>query len=163
MMTTRPPLKTQRGTVLLVSLVILLLMTMLAITAVSTSSLQERMAFNSQQNNSAFQAAESGLDTTIALIVDRNAPAVDRTINICKAATACPDTKSASEISSRVRIATASRIEDGFDIKDGTGSPAVTTYDMTSSATLDPTPGVAITDANINARHIQGFMTVEIR
>lgn len=153
----------QRGAVLLVSLVILLLMTMLAITAVSTSSLQERMAFNSQQANTAFQAAESGLDATIAMIEARTTPATDRTINICKAAEACPSDKSADAISSRVRIEVASRVEDGFDLKEGVGTPAVTTYDMTSSATLDPTPGVAITDTTLNARHLQGYMTVEIR
>jgi type IV pilus assembly protein PilX len=47
--------------VLLVSLVLLLILTTIAITAASTSSLQVRMAANSQQQNIAFQAAESGL------------------------------------------------------------------------------------------------------
>lgn len=51
----------QNGMVLLVSLVLLLILTTIAITAASTSSLQVRMAANSQQQNIAFQAAESGL------------------------------------------------------------------------------------------------------
>ncbi len=51
----------QNGIALLVSLVLLLLLTIIAITAASTSSLQIRMATNSQQQNAAFQAAESGI------------------------------------------------------------------------------------------------------
>jgi type IV pilus assembly protein PilX len=46
---------------LLVSLVLLLVLTTIAITAASTSSLQVRIAANSQQQNVAFQAAESGI------------------------------------------------------------------------------------------------------
>lgn len=57
----------QRGAALLVSLVLLLLLTILAITAARTSSLQQRMASNAQEQNSAFQAAESGLSRWIAL------------------------------------------------------------------------------------------------
>ena len=53
--------QSQRGVVLLVSLLILLLLSMIAITASNQASLQQRMAANSQQQNSAFQAAESGL------------------------------------------------------------------------------------------------------
>ncbi|MNO77038.1 hypothetical protein D3C76_681330 [compost metagenome] len=52
---------TQTGMALLVSLVLLLLLTIIAITAASQSTLQERMAANSQQQNIAFQAAESGV------------------------------------------------------------------------------------------------------
>lgn len=51
----------QQGVVLVVSLLLLLLLTILAITAARTSSLQQRMAGNAQEQNVAFQAAESGL------------------------------------------------------------------------------------------------------
>lgn len=57
----------QRGVVLVVSLMLLLLLTILAITAARTSSLQQRMAGNAQEQNSAFQAAESGLSRWIVL------------------------------------------------------------------------------------------------
>lgn len=57
----------QQGVALLVSLVLLLLLTVLAITAARTSSLQQRMASNAQEQNSAFQAAESGLSRWITL------------------------------------------------------------------------------------------------
>lgn len=51
----------QQGTVLLVSLLLLLMLTVIAITAASQSNLQLRIASNAQQQNIAFQAAESGL------------------------------------------------------------------------------------------------------
>lgn len=51
----------QSGMALLVSLVLLLLLTIIAIAAANRSTLQERMAANSQQQNIAFQASESGI------------------------------------------------------------------------------------------------------
>ncbi|WP_454254501.1 pilus assembly PilX family protein [Pseudomonas sp. Marseille-Q8238] len=55
----------QSGMVLLISLVLLLMLTLIAIAAAHQSSLQTRMAANSQQQNIAFQAAESGLSAWI--------------------------------------------------------------------------------------------------
>jgi type IV pilus assembly protein PilX len=62
-MNTRTP---QAGVALLVCLILLLLLTVIAITAATQSTLQERMAANSQQQNIAFQAAESGIQGWIA-------------------------------------------------------------------------------------------------
>ncbi|MFJ3263605.1 PilX N-terminal domain-containing pilus assembly protein [Pseudomonas sp. NPDC086581] len=53
--------KTQRGMALLVSLVLLLILTVLAIAMASNSTMQQRISANAQQQNIAFQAAESGL------------------------------------------------------------------------------------------------------
>jgi type IV pilus assembly protein PilX len=55
------PRPAQSGMALLVSLVLLLLLTIIAIAAANRSTLQERMAANSQQQNIAFQASESGI------------------------------------------------------------------------------------------------------
>ena len=52
---------TQRGTALVMTLVILLLLTMLGITAINTSTLEERMAGNTKDQNLSFQAAETAL------------------------------------------------------------------------------------------------------
>jgi type IV pilus assembly protein PilX len=51
----------QRGSALVVALVFLLLMTMLGISAMQGSNLQERMAGNLRDRNMAFQAAEAAL------------------------------------------------------------------------------------------------------
>lgn len=51
----------QRGAILIVSLLLLLVMTVLALTASQTTRLQERMAGNARDMDLAFQAAEAGL------------------------------------------------------------------------------------------------------
>ncbi|HBM07097.1 hypothetical protein CXF92_02785 [Pseudomonas sp. Choline-3u-10] len=55
--------KSQRGSALLVSLVFLLLLTMIGISSIQDSILQERMAGNNRDREVAFQAAEAGLRT----------------------------------------------------------------------------------------------------
>ncbi len=51
----------QQGAILVVSLLLLLVMTLLGITAVSTTTLEEKMASNYRQRQLAFQAASSAL------------------------------------------------------------------------------------------------------
>lgn len=58
-------LNPQRGMALIVSLLLLLILTVLAISMATTSTLQQRIAGNSQQQNIAFQAAESGLNAWV--------------------------------------------------------------------------------------------------
>lgn len=55
------PLHRQRGTVLVVAMILLLVLTLLGVTALNTTSVEERMAYNSQEMTRAFQAAETGL------------------------------------------------------------------------------------------------------
>jgi len=52
----------QSGAILIVSMIILLILTLLGVTAMNTSSLQQRMASNTQEQVHAFQAAETGLN-----------------------------------------------------------------------------------------------------
>lgn len=51
----------QRGVALIVALIFLLLMNILAVTALGTTTLEERMASNMSDKNIAFQSAESAL------------------------------------------------------------------------------------------------------
>ncbi len=51
----------QQGVALIVALIFLLLMNILAVTALGTTTLEERMASNMSDKNIAFQAAESAL------------------------------------------------------------------------------------------------------
>lgn len=51
----------QRGVALIMALVFLVLLTLLGITAMSTTNLEEKMAGNSKDRNLAFQAAETAL------------------------------------------------------------------------------------------------------
>tara|TARA_R110002094_G_scaffold130509_1_gene124023 strand:- start:3610 stop:4089 length:480 start_codon:yes stop_codon:yes gene_type:complete len=51
----------QRGAVLFTTLMFMIILTMLAVTSMSTNTLEEKMAANSQETNYSFQAAESAL------------------------------------------------------------------------------------------------------
>ncbi|MCP5012169.1 MAG: hypothetical protein GY942_19500 [Aestuariibacter sp.] len=57
----RPPVKQQQGIVLVFCLVLLLVTTLLGITAMSTTSLEETMTQNERDRHTAFQAAEAAL------------------------------------------------------------------------------------------------------
>lgn len=54
--------KNQKGAVLVISLIFLMLLTLLSISGMQLSSLQEKMVGNSRDKNLAFQAAESALN-----------------------------------------------------------------------------------------------------
>ena len=51
----------QRGAALIISLIFLLLMTLIGVTSMQTTTMQERMAGNTRDRNLALQAAEAGL------------------------------------------------------------------------------------------------------
>ena len=52
----------QQGAVLITALMLLVILTILGITSMSTTTMEERMAANSQEINRAFQAASTGLE-----------------------------------------------------------------------------------------------------
>ena len=52
----------QSGAVLIVAMILLVVLTLLGVTAMNTTSLQERIASNTQEQVHAFQAAETGLN-----------------------------------------------------------------------------------------------------
>lgn len=66
---TRLP-KKQTGIALIVGLLMLLLLTIIMVSAVQVTSLEQRMASNLQNNNVAFQAAEIALREAEALILN---------------------------------------------------------------------------------------------
>lgn len=60
-MPVRLSMKQQRGAVLVVSLLLLLVMTVLALGASQTTRLQERMSANMRDRDLAFESSEAGL------------------------------------------------------------------------------------------------------
>lgn len=77
MMTTTQPeagpgarLRGERGSALAIALIFLLLMTLLGVSAMQGSNLQERMAGNLRDRNMAFQAAEAALRTGETWLMD---------------------------------------------------------------------------------------------
>lgn len=63
----------QRGSVLIISLVLLIVLTMLGLSAMQNTSLEEHMVGNMRSENVAFQAAESGLRVGEAWLASRPA------------------------------------------------------------------------------------------
>ena len=58
--------ESQSGAVLFTALVLMVLMTLLAVTMMGNTAIDEKMAQNSQEQNRAFQAAETGIELALA-------------------------------------------------------------------------------------------------
>ncbi|NOR71031.1 MAG: pilus assembly protein PilX [Methylomarinum sp.] len=71
--------KSQTGVVLVVSLVMLLLLTLIGLTGMQTTSLEEKMAGNIRNQNLAFQAAESALRAGEAVLTQATLPSFNDT------------------------------------------------------------------------------------
>ncbi|TVQ94526.1 MAG: pilus assembly protein [Chromatiaceae bacterium] len=80
-----PSRRYQQGTVLAIGLVLLLVITLLGISAMQTTVLQERMAGNLRQTNLALQAAEAALQAALAYLGSQQAPPLPRSGDIAKA------------------------------------------------------------------------------
>lgn len=93
----------QRGVVLVVGLIFLLLMTVIGITSIQTTTLDERMAGNANDRNIAFQAAEAGLRRAEALIMGATNK-YDFQSQFVRSATPTPDADSAWTINSTDHI-----------------------------------------------------------
>ncbi|MCY1350992.1 hypothetical protein D9M69_372430 [compost metagenome] len=152
-------LSPQRGVALIVSLTLLLLLTVLAIAASNTAALQERMAFNSQEGNVAFQTAESAIADAVDKL-DRNVvPSSDSLYQL-----SYDNTDPIPDRVARARILVSGEEEYGNSIC-VSNCPVFINYNITSSATLDPDADTAaeITPNNTNARHLRGYRDREIR
>jgi type IV pilus assembly protein PilX len=64
----RSPIRSrqQRGAALVVGLILLMVLTLLAISGMNTASLELQMAGNAQYGQNAFQAAETGIERTMS-------------------------------------------------------------------------------------------------
>ncbi|MGB5834886.1 MAG: pilus assembly protein [Thiohalocapsa sp.] len=67
---------TQPGAVLVLGLVVLLVITVVGVTGMRTTVMQERMAGNMRQNNTALQAAEAALQAGLAYIEGKASPPI---------------------------------------------------------------------------------------
>lgn len=85
----------QSGAVLLVSLIFLLLLTVIGLSAIQSSTLQERMAGNTRDINAAFQAAEAGIREAEEFLQSATLPAFDGTDGLYQV---CFDTDSTSSV-----------------------------------------------------------------
>lgn len=145
--------KKQSGIALLVSLILLLLLTIVAVTASNTANLQERAALNAQQQNSAFQAAESALDAITNSISPNNINALNLQTDYNT------DTDKGTN-----SFATVSRTEELGNTLDDKRKVYIFTYRGCGSAlsktelTINDCPeNNASVQAGITAKHAQGY------
>lgn len=73
--------KHQQGVVLIVCLMLLLVMTLLSVSTMNTSIMQEKMAANAQNSNHTFQAAESAINTQITSILGGDSSELNLAMN----------------------------------------------------------------------------------
>ena len=141
--------KTQHGAALVVGLMLLVVITVLAISGMNTATTELAMARNDQAYEDAFQAAENGIET-----------ALSQGQFVTAGSTAL-----AQEISSHQNIATTIQFEDSTMVPDkafslGVGS-GISAYHFqaTSLAEYRRDPG-NVTDRDSTATHTQAFYVV---
>lgn len=143
----------QQGMVLLISLVLLLILTIVAISAVTLSGSQERMAANSQQQNVAFQAAESGLQFWVDSYQSTSI-SVDSTRTLENAG---DNTVPRYRVNAVAKVCTD--VPNTLNVAEGSGIPQMICYDISSQAKAcaDDACSIASDDGQARALHMQGY------
>lgn len=148
-MKTLTPIKQQQGAALVVGLILLVVITVLAISGMNTATTELAMARNDQNYENAFQAAESGIET--ALSTGQFNTAVGSSVTY--------------SITSHETVTTSLMFEDSTAVPDkafslGAGSK-VSAYHFiaTSAAESKRAPG-STTDRDSTATHSQAFYIV---
>lgn len=159
----------QHGMVLLVSLMLLLILTIVAITAASTATLQEKMAYNSQQQNQAFAAAESGInlwisnfaETQIATNITNHAIADGSNNRMAFTSVSTPNPTNCATVVPSYSL----------NAGEGAGTPQYACYEITSVAKACADPANAstsncapnVSDNQARALHVQGYLNRTIQ
>lgn len=134
----------QQGAALVIGLILLLVLTILAVSGVVTSTLELRMVGNQQQQERAFQAAEVAVEEALAN------PVLSTTTEEIQAPTAVPDAPG-DEFEFRLQFAGESPIGSGLTgYSIGSG---FTAYHFAVDATGTSTGGAV-------SRHVQGFYII---
>lgn len=142
----------QAGAALIVSLVLLVVVTVLAISGMNTATTELAMARNDQSYENAFQAAETGLE--LALATRRFSTRVPVVV--------------AQEITATESVAVSVNFENSTPVPDdrafslGSGA-GVSAYHFVVSSTGSSKPaggGGAVTDRDATATHTQAFYVI---
>ena len=143
--------KTQSGAALIVSLVLLVVVTVLAVSGMNTATMELAMARNDQSFENAFQAAETGLE--IALSQGRFS--TQAPINVAQ------DINNFDSVAASVNFEESTHVPDrAFSLGFGSGVVAYH-FLVTSAAQSKPagTGGIE-TDRDATATHTQAFYVV---
>ncbi len=141
----------QQGAALVIGLVLLVVVTVLAVTGMNTATTELAMARNHQNYENAFQAAETGLEAAISRGVYSTVGTVNTTANI----------NANDSVSLMIQYEDSTLVPDrAFSLGVGSG---ISAYHFLATATADSKrQGTAggVTDRDSSAIHTQAFYTV---
>ena len=141
--------KRQQGAALIIGLLLLVVITILAVSGMNTATTELAMARNNQTYENAFQAAETGLETALAQGNWNTA------VNIV----VTPPTTIYEVISATIQFEDSTLVPDkAFSLGSGSGIAAFH-FIATSQAEYRMDPG-NVTDRDASATHTQSFYVV---
>ena len=141
--------KHQQGAALIVGLLLLVVITVLAVSGMNTATTELAMARNDQTSENVFQSAEKGLETALAQGLFSTAAPIDVTV----------PTTTYEEISATIQYEDSTLVPDrAFSLGAGSGISAHH-FIVTSDAAFRADPG-SITDRDATASHTQAFYVV---
>jgi len=143
------PYKNQSGAALVVGLLLLVVITVLAISGMNTATTELAMARNDQNYENAFQAAETGLENALA----------QGQFNTLAGTTVTQYINTYDSVTSTIQFENSTIVPDkAFSL--GVGSGVVAYHFLaTATAKSERSPGIA-TDRDSNAVHTQAFYVV---
>jgi len=141
--------KNQTGAALVVGLLLLVVITVLAISGMNTATTELAMARNDQNYENAFQAAETGLENSLA----------QGQFNTLAGTTVTQYINTYDSVTSTIQFENSTIVPDrAFSL--GVGSGVVAYHFLaTATAKSERSPGIA-TDRDSNAVHTQAFYVV---
>ena len=139
----------QRGAVLVISLLLLVVITTLAISGMNTATTELAMARNDQNSEYAFQAAETGLETAISQGGFNTLVETDLGQNVINAN---------DEVTTKIRFEDSTLVPDrAFSLGVGSG---VAAYHFLATAEAKSKRAAGGTDRDSSAIHTQAFYVV---
>ena len=140
--------KTQQGAALVVGLILLVVITVLAVSGMNTATTELAMARNDQIYENAFQAAENGLEEALAQnTFDTNSPTtVTKPITTNESVTATVSFEDSTIVPDKA-----------FSLGVGTGIAA---YHFIATSTAESNRDSSPTDRDATATHTQAFYIV---
>lgn len=141
--------KRQQGAALIIGLMLLVVITILAVSGMNTATTELAMARNDQTYENAFQAAETGLENALA----------QGNFSTAAAVVVTPPATTYEVVSATIQFEDSTLVPDkAFSLGAGSGIAAYH-FQATSNAAYRVSPG-NVTDRDATAVHTQAFYVV---
>jgi len=141
----------QQGAALVVGLLMLVVITILAVSGMNTATTELAMARNDQTNENAFQAAETGLENALSQGIFSTAADVVVT----------PPTSTHEVVSATIHYEESTLVPDrAFSLGSGSGIAAYHFIVTSQAEYRQSSDGVTVSDRDASAVHTQAFYVV---